>query len=78
MAVKVYLIDGSTEHYPAATAAVNHDPAFVVATRNTQKRRPSDEVAWYQSDQVLLAQVFENGILKDVISGSGRRQPKLT
>ncbi len=78
MAVKVYLIDGKTEHYPAATAAVNQDPAFVVAKRNTQKRRPLDEVASFQSDQVLLAQVFENGILKDVISGSGRRQPKLT
>ena len=78
MAVKVYFIDGRTEHYPAATVAMNQDPAFVVAKRNTQKRHPLDEVAWYRSDQVVLAQVFENGILKDVISGSGRRQPKPT
>jgi len=72
MAVTVHFVDGRTEDFPSATSATNRGPVFTVA-RYDRRRRDLVEVRSFQSSQVALAEVFEGGVLKNIIAGAGRK-----
>jgi hypothetical protein len=71
MPVKVYFADGTIEDFPSATHAAVRGQWMELTTRNPLTEQ-EHSVAIRNANDVRVAEIYENGMLRETVSGKGR------